>query len=86
MERSCLHPGKKRTEVYYCHPYCSSERGSNENENRMIRRIIPKGTNFDDKTDKDIAKIEKWLGNYPRRMFAYKSSNELYIKEMKLLI
>ena len=86
MERSCLYPGKKRTEVYYCHPYCSSERGSNENENRMIRRIIPKGTNFDDKTDKDIAKIEKWLGNYPRRMFGYKSSNELYIKEMKLLI
>lgn len=29
--------GKKRTEVYYCHPYCSAERGSNENQNRMIR-------------------------------------------------
>ena len=23
--------GKQRTTVYYCHPYCSSERGSNEN-------------------------------------------------------
>ena len=38
MERSCLHKGKKRTTVYYCHPYCSSERGSNEKQNGMLRR------------------------------------------------
>lgn len=37
IEQSCLKKGK-RTEVYYAHPYCSGERGSNENNNRMIRR------------------------------------------------
>jgi len=28
--------------VYYCHPYTSCERGSNENANRIIRRFLPK--------------------------------------------
>lgn len=37
IEQYYLKKGK-RTEVYYAHPYCSGERGSNENNNRMIRR------------------------------------------------
>ncbi len=86
IERSCVYSGKKRTQVYYCHPYCSSERGSNENENRMIRRRIPKGYNFDGMSKREIAKVEKWLGDYPRRMFGFKSSNELYLEELKLLL
>lgn len=28
--------GKRRTTFYYCHPYCSSERGSNENQNAVF--------------------------------------------------
>lgn len=86
IERSCIYPGKKRTQVYYFHPYASCERGSNENGNRMIRRCIPKGYNFDGMSKKEIAKVEKWLGDYPRRMFGFKSSNKLYLEELKLLI
>ena len=33
----------KRTTVYYCHPYTPSERGTNENQNGLIRRLVPKG-------------------------------------------
>ena len=32
--------GGKRTHIYYCHPYSAYERGSNENENRMIQRWV----------------------------------------------
>lgn len=74
IENSCLRK-KKRTEVYYAHPYCSGERGSNENNNRMIRRWIPKGTLIDDIKPEFIRKIEEWMNNYPRAMFDYKSSN-----------
>ena len=42
--------GDCRKKVYYCHPYSSYERGSNENLNKMIRRWLPKGTNFDEIT------------------------------------
>ena len=74
MEKSCLKKGD-RTQVYYAHPYCSGERGSNENNNRMIRRWIPKGTIIDDISKEFIKQIEDWLNNYPRAMFDYKSSN-----------
>lgn len=35
-----------RTQLYFAHPYCSSERGSNENHNGIIRRFIPKGSDI----------------------------------------
>lgn len=81
MEKSCRREGK-RTTIYYCHPYSSYERGSNENQNKMIRRHIPKGTDFDDKTDEEIAQIESWINEYPRRTLGYCSSKELFEKEL----
>ena len=64
---------KPRTKIYYCHPYSAYERGSNENMNRMIRRFFPDGTNFDDVTDADVAEVEKWMANYPRRILGWKT-------------
>lgn len=86
IERSCIYPGMKRTKVYYCHPYSSYERGTNENGNRMIRRRVPKGVNFEIMTAKDIQEVEDWVNNYPRRMFGFRSSKDLYKEEMKYLI
>ena len=74
LEKSCLRK-KKRTEIYYAHPYCSGERGTNENNNRLIRRWIPKGVDMTKITVSEIQKIEDWINNYPRAMFDYKSSN-----------
>ena len=76
MEKSCIKVGN-RTKVYYCHPYSAYERGSNENQNKMIRRHYPKGTNFDNLTAKDIKKLESWINNYPREMFNFYSSADL---------
>lgn len=81
MERS-RRSKRKRTTVYYCHPYSSWERGSNENQNKLVRRHIPKGFNFDDKTQGQIDNITEWINNYPRRIFGYKTSEQLYNKEM----
>lgn len=72
---------KKRTRVYYCHPYRSCERGSNENNNRLVRRHIPKGVNFDNITRNEVKEIEAWMNNYPRPMFNYATSNEIYAVE-----
>jgi IS30 family transposase len=67
----------KCEEVYYAHPYSSWERGSNENGNRILRRFIPKGTDIGKITTKELQRIEDWVNNYPRRIFGYKSANQM---------
>lgn len=85
LERSVLHEGEKRTFTFYCHPYSSWERGSNENNNRLIRRHIPKGEDFDEKQDRDIEYIENWINNYPRGIFGFKTSAQLFEEEIRKL-
>lgn len=85
LERSVLAEGEKRTHVYYCHPYSSWERGTNEVTNKMVRRKVPKGTNFDDKTDEEIEKIEGWINNYPRRIHGYHTAAERFDEEIAKL-
>ena len=78
LEKSCIRK-KKRTSIYYAHPYRSGERGTNENNNRMIRRWIPKGIDIGPIKVSYIKEIEDWLNNYPRKMFGYLSSKELLL-------
>lgn len=77
IERSALGEGKRAT-VYFCHPYSSYERGSNENQNKMIRRHYPKGYDFTSVTPADIRRLEEWINNYPRGIFDFYSSADLY--------
>jgi IS30 family transposase len=75
MEKSCM-TQSKRTDVYYAHPYCSSERGSNENANGIIRRFIPKGVAIARFSKAKIREIQDWMNNYPRRILGGLSANE----------
>lgn len=84
MQKSKLHEGD-RTKIFYCHPYSSWERGSNENGNRLVRRHIPKGTNFDHYSQKEIDVIMEWMNSYPRRLLEFFSSGELFEEELKQL-
>ena len=77
--------GGKRTDTYYCHPYCSSERGTNERLNREIRRLIPKGTSLSRYTQDDIKQVESWLNNYPRSVLDYATANELFDKQLQMI-
>jgi len=70
--------GSTRTKVYYCHPYSSYERGTNENMNRMIRRFVPKGKSLKNINQKQLTEIETWLNNYPRRILGYKTPQQVY--------
>ncbi len=77
IEKSSYGRGK-RTRVYYCHPYCSCERGSNERLNREIRRLIPKGSDLSKYSIEEIQKVEDWVNNYPRQVLGYATSNEMF--------
>lgn len=64
--------------IYYAHPYSSYERGTNEKQNSLIRRFLPKGKSFDNISDDFIAFIEDWINNLPRKIFNYHSSFEVF--------
>ncbi|MCM1047359.1 MAG: IS30 family transposase [Clostridiales bacterium] len=76
IETSCIYPDKQRTNVYFCHPYSSFERGSNENANKLIRHWIKKGDNIGKYSAEHIRFIQDWINNYPRELFGGLSSNE----------
>ena len=75
MEKSIL-TKIPRTKIYYCHPFSSWERGTNENCNKLIRRFIPKGAVMEDYSKEDIKYIESWINNYPRKLLGGLSSME----------
>ena len=85
LERSAINKTIPRTKVFFCHPYSSWERGSNENANSMIRRKHPKGTNFAKVSPAAIAATERWINNYPRKILGYMSSEVMFRKCLREL-
>lgn len=84
IEKSYTGSKKVRTNQYYADAYCSWQRGTNENINKMIRRFLPKGTSFKELTPEEVKRIEKWINNYPRKIFKFKTAEEYYKEEMKI--
>ena len=70
-----------KTSIYFCHPYCSGEKGTNEKQNSMIRYFIPKKTLIENYSFEDINKIADWMNNYPRKSLNYKTPLEALLEE-----
>lgn len=70
-----------KTQIYFCHPYCSGEKGTNEKSNSMIRYFIPKGSLIENYSNKDINNIASWMNNYPRKILDYKTPLEALLEE-----
>lgn len=64
--------------VYYAHPYTPSERGTNERQNGMVRRFIPKGTDIACLTPDTIQQVEDWMNNLPRKILGYDTPKERF--------
>lgn len=53
--------------TFFAHPYCSHERGTNENTNGLIRRFFPKKTDWNDVSDTALAHAEYLINTRPRK-------------------
>lgn len=73
---------KKGTEAYFTHPYTSSERGTNERQNGLIRRFIPKGKAISSVSDQTIAYAENWCNRLPRKTLGYRTPDECFKEEL----
>lgn len=78
-----FYKGKQRTTIFYCHPFASCERGSNENNNRFIRRHVPKGKSMRNVSQSKAKEIQHWMNYYPRPMFGGRCSNEIFFEALK---
>lgn len=70
-----------KTKIYFCHPYCSGEKGTNEKNNSLIRYFIPKKTLIENFSFEDINNIANWMNNYPRKKLNYKTPLEAFLEE-----
>lgn len=70
------------TRIYYAHPYCSSDKGTNENHNGLFRRFLPKGKKIQDYPVEHISRVECWANTLPRKILGYKTPEECFEEEM----
>jgi len=70
-------------DIYFAHPYSSWERGTNENTNGLIRRFLPKGTDFNQVSIERLKEIENNLNNRPRKVLGFRTPNEMHKLEIQ---
>jgi IS30 family transposase len=56
-----------------------------ERHNGLIRRFIPKGKRIDSFSADQIAQVEMWSNQLPRKLLGYRSPEEVFEAEMDLL-
>jgi IS30 family transposase len=61
---------------YFCEPYHSWEKGTVENDIGIVRRFLPKKTDFATVSSKDIRALEYWMNNRPRKCLNYSTPAE----------
>jgi transposase, IS30 family len=69
-------------QFFFAHPYCSWERGANENMNGLIRQFFPKKMAFDNITNKDVAFAMNSLNHRPRKCLNFKTPHEVFMKQL----
>lgn len=73
------------TAVFFAHPYAPYERGTKENQHKLIRRFIPKSKRIAEVSTQTINRIQQWINNIPRKILDYHTAEEAFLKELQLL-
>lgn len=61
-----LETGKKVSNIFFCHPYSSYEKHGVEVNHEYIRRVLPKGTSFNNLNDNIIKNLQDNINAIPR--------------------
>ncbi|GEJ39754.1 IS30 family transposase [Flavobacterium psychrophilum] len=69
-------------DYYFANPYCSWERGANENLNGLVRQYFPKGSDFSLITKEQVEQAVNKLNNRPRKRHNFKTPNEVYLQKL----
>ncbi len=72
---------KMNVTVYFCDPYSSYQRGSNENRIGVLRQYLPKGSDLSNLHWKQLKKIEFEMNNRPMKCLDWRTPYEVMMKK-----
>lgn len=64
--------------TYFCDPYCSWQKGTNENSNGLLREFYPKGMDLSEVSEEDLKKKTGLLNSRPRKCLNYQTPSEVF--------
>jgi len=73
MREHRLFTKQTKMKVYFAHPQCPWERGTNENTNGLLRQFFPKGTRFQQVSRAEIKRVQVLLNDRPRKVLNWHS-------------
>lgn len=86
IQTSCVDAETLRVkDIYFAHPFCSGERGSNEVIHRFIRRQYPKGTSLINIDCDEYRCFVERINKYPRALHGGKTARDLFCAELEML-
>lgn len=70
-------------DYYFADPYCSWQRGTNENTNGLLRQYWPKQTDFKTVDEAEVDQVVTSLNNRPRKILGYQTPAAMMQAELK---
>ena len=70
--------GEIKTDLFFCHPYSSFEKGACEKNHELLRYILPKGTSFENLTQDKLNIIMSHINSYKRKSTDYSTPIDLF--------
>lgn len=83
MREHRLFTQQTKMKVYFAHPQCPWERGTNENTNGLLRQFFPKGTRFTQVSRAEIKRIQAMFNDRPRKILNWHSPAHAFTKLLR---
>lgn len=74
------------TQIFFCHPYHSWEKGLVENTNRWIREFVSNQRDMSTVTDQELVAIDRYLNWRPREIIGFRFPSEVYYQNVSVLL
>ena len=69
--------------TFFCDPYRPRQKALVEKMNSMIHRILPKNIDIRTITQKQLDRVADILNNMPRKIFGYKTPNQMWEENLR---
>ena len=73
MREHRLFTKQTKMRVYFAHPHCPWERGTNENTNGLLRQFFPTGTRFNRLSRREVKRVQAMFNDRPRKVLNWHS-------------